>query len=123
MTFVQLKFKKVGNHWYLDIEHEDPSDLVISPVLERFLSIYDFFKSGEVDVYLIEQNGFIVQDGLVQFSDQDLLRYYTTNDKFMMDLFIQNHKYKISSTLYSILETKYKLDLHTVTYRLSTYEI
>ena len=41
MKLIPLTFKKVGNHWYLDIEHDNPRDLMLDPVLERFISIQD----------------------------------------------------------------------------------
>lgn len=122
MKLVQLIFKKVGNHWYLDIEHDNPQDLILDPVLERFLSSRDSLNLGIVDnIYLVEQNGFIEPEGLLQFTDEDLLRYFTTKDTFKMNIFISNHHFQISSNLYSLLENKYQLDFHISAYRLAVY--
>lgn len=122
MKLVQLIFKKVGNHWYLDIEHDNPQDLILDPVLERFLSLRDFLNLGIIDnIYLVEQNGFIEPEGLLQFTDEDLLRYFTTKDIFKMNIFISNHHFQISSNLYSLLENKYQLDFHISAYRLTVY--
>lgn len=122
MKLVRLIFKKVGNHWYLDIEHDNPQDLILDPVLERFLSLRDSLNLGIVDnIYLVEQNGFIEPEGLLQFTDEDLLRYFTTKDTFKMNIFISNHHFQISSNLYSLLENKYQLDFHISAYRLAVY--
>lgn len=122
MKLVQLIFKKVGNHWYLDIEHDNPQDLILDPVLERFLSRLDSLNIGIVDnVYLVEQTGFIEPEGLLQFTDEDLLRYFTTKDIFKMNIFISNYHFQISSNLYLLLENKYQLDFHISAYRLAVY--
>lgn len=122
MKLVQLTFKKIGNHWYLDIEHDNPQDLILDPVLERFLSRLDSLNIGIVDnVYLVEQTGFIEPEGLLQFTDEDLLRYFTTKDIFKMNIFISNYHFQISSNLYSLLENKYQLDFHISAYRLTIY--
>ena len=119
-----MKLKKIGNHWYLDVPHNDPRDLVIDPVLERFLSILDKDNEGVITrIYLSEQQDYINEDGLLQFSDKDLLKYFTTNESFKMNIFINNHHFQISSELYTILETQYQLDFHIALYRFVIYEI
>jgi hypothetical protein len=122
MRLIQLIFKKVGNHWYLDIPHDNPSDLVLDKRLERLINRLDKWDSGVVDkIYLSEQTDYINPDGLIQFKDDDLLRYFTTKDSFLMTLYIGNHKFKISSNLYTLIESKYQLDLHVSAYRFVVY--
>jgi len=122
MKCIQLIFRKIGNHWYLDIEHDNPRDLILNPVLERFINKLDRWDQHVVDnIYLIEETGFISSDGLLQFSDEDMLRYFTTNDHFDMTIYISGHKFKISSTLYSLLENKYQLDFHVSLYKFIIY--
>ena len=122
MKLIQLIFKKVGNHWYLDIPHDNPCDLMLDIRLERLLNKLDRWDLGVVDnVYLSEQTDFINPEGLIQFADSDLLRYFTTKDNFPMAVFIGNHKFFISSNLYTLLESKYQLDLHVSAYRLVVY--
>lgn len=122
MKLIQLIFKKVGNHWYLDIEHDSPTDLILDKRVERLLDRLDIYQDGKVSrICLIEQGDYIDPDGLIQFSDNDLLRYFTTNDKFMMKFFINNHKFKISSNLYTALENKFKADFHVSAYKLVIY--
>lgn len=120
MRSIQLTFKKLGNHWYLDIPHDNPNDLKMDRRIEYLLNRMDRWNDGKIDtIYLTEQCGFIIEEGLIQFTDKDLLRYFTTNDEFMMDLYISNHKFKISSKLYALMEQEYQLDLHVSAYRVS----
>ena len=50
---------------------------------------------------------------------KDIFRYFTTDDDFIMKLYISGHKFTISSKLYNCLENEYKLDLHECIYRIS----
>ena len=122
MKLIQLIFKKVGNHWYLDIPHDDPKDLILDRRIERFIEHLDYDQSGVMNrICLIEQGDFIDHDGLIQFSDRDLLRYFTTNDKFNMTVSINHHRFKISSNLYTLLENKFKADFHVSAYKIIIY--
>lgn len=95
---------------------------MLDPVLERFISIQDTWKSGEVNnIYLEEQRCITDPNGLLQFTESDLLKYFTTNDIFKMNVYINNHLFKISSSLYTLLENKYQLDFHISIYRLAVY--
>lgn len=118
MESIKLTFKKVGNHWYPNLNHTNPEDLQIDSRLEELLDKKDQWKDGCVDIYLYEQKGFIIEDGLIQFDDDDLLRYFTTNDKFDMALYIENRKYTISSKLYFLIEQEYHADFHELVYRI-----
>jgi hypothetical protein len=123
MELIKITFKKVGNHWYPNIKHENPSDLKIDSRLEELLNNKDEWNEGVVNITLMEQSSFIVEEGLIQFDDADLLRYFTTDDKFDMALYIENKKYTISSSLYSLLEREFHADFHEVAYRISEYEV
>ena len=122
MELITLTFKKLGNHWYLDIPHDNPEDLVLDRRIELMLNRLDVWKEGIVtNISLICQSGFIDSEGLIQFDDNDLLRYFTTNDDFTMALYINGHKWSISSRLYFLIEQRYKLDLHELVYKISIF--
>ena len=124
MKFIPLTFKKIGNHWYLDIEHDNPQDLMLDPILEKFIGKLDKFGEGIVSrIYLSEQGEIVISKGLLEFRDEDLLRYFTTNDEFDMTIYINNHKFKVSSNLYFLLEAKYQLDFHLSSYRFVVDEV
>ena len=122
MELTTLTFKKLGNHWYLDIPHDNPEDLILDRRIELMLNRLDVWKEGIVtNISLICQSGFIDNEGLIQFDDNDLLRYFTTDDDFIMALYINGHKWSISSRLYSLIEQRYKLDLHELVYKISIF--
>lgn len=118
----QLIFKKVGNHWYPDIPHENPADLMLDPRLERFFDTLDLEKFGVVGrICLIEENYTDNMDNLIQFRDSDLLRYFTTTDEFQMIVYVGKHKFSISSKLYTLLEQMYQFNFHQSIYRIIVY--
>lgn len=122
MILKQLKFKKLGNHWYLDIPHDHPEDLVLDDRLERFLDTLDLNKYGTVDrIYLIEEQRTDNIDNLIQFRDEDLLRYFTTTDNFWMVVYIGKHRFQISSKFYYLLEKEYEFNFHQSIYRIIVY--
>lgn len=118
MKLQQLKFKKLGNHWYLDLPHDNPNDLILHPVLERCVGLFDKYQEEVVDRIYLSECVYTNYDYLIQFTDKDLLKYFTTSEEFLMDVYINNHKYNISSKLYSLLEAKYGLDFHVIPYRI-----
>ena len=114
----KITFKKLGNHWYPCLEHESLSDLGIDPVFERLFNIMDKYNDEVINVYLYEESSIIINEGLIQFTEEDILRYLTTNDDFIMDLYIEDHKFSISSKLYQLLEQNYNFNFHKFIYRI-----
>lgn len=124
MKSVRLIFKKVGNHWYLDIPHSNPNDLRLDRRIEFVLNKLDKFNEGIVNnIWLYEQSMFIEPEGLIQFDDADLTRYFTTNDDFILNLYIDKYNFTISSNLYGLIELYYQLNLHELVYRVVINEI
>lgn len=122
MMLKQLIFKKIGNHWYLDIPHDNPSNLILDNRLERFFNILDSNKFGIIDrAYLIEENYTDDIDNLIQFDENDILRYFTTTDDFQMKVYIGKHMFLISSKFYTLLEREYGFNFHQSIYRLIIY--
>lgn len=104
----------------MDIEHNNPNDLRLSPVLERAIGMLDIWNTGVVDTLSLIQQDFIDDtDYLIQFDEPDILKYFTSNKPFRMSIHIGKHTYKISSMLYTLLESKYHLDLHYRSYKIS----
>lgn len=118
----QLTFKKLGNHWYLDIPHDNPADLILDNRLERFLDRLDPEKYGIINrIYLMEEEYTDNVENLVQFRDSDLLRYFTTNDDFLMVIYIGKHRFSISSKFYTLLEKNYQFEFHQSIYKIIVY--
>lgn len=111
-----LTFKKLANHWYPEIEHDLLDDIRLSERIEKWLSFIDK-GLGSVTITLYEQNCY-VEDSTLQFGDDSLCRYFTTNDDFDLDFWIGNRKFTISSTLYTILENLFQFNFHDTTYNI-----
>lgn len=114
-----LRFKKLGNHWYPDIQHESLDDIRLSEKIERVLSYLS--KDDTISVYLYEENCMIYKN-TIQFEDKSMCRYFTTNDDFEIIFWIGDHKYSISSNLYYILESLFQFNFHDTFYCINISE-
>ena len=114
----RIEFKKLGNHWYPSIEHESLDDLQLDQKIERILTKIastNEFDTEKVSIYIIEQNT-ILHENTIQFRDEDLNRYFTTNDDFDFIVYIGDKTFPISSTLYSLLEELFNFNFHKTLY-------
>lgn len=116
--YFRLKFKKFVNHWYPEIPHDSLSDISLCPRMERILEHIDQYKNGEVEIALIEEFGVISEYNILQFDEKDITRWFTSNDDFDMNIYIDNHQFIISSDLYSLLEIQYHFNFHENIYRI-----
>lgn len=112
-----LTFKKLSNHWYPEIPHDFLDNIRLSEKIEKWLSFIDKDKDGYVKITLYEQDCYI-EDSTLQFGDDSLCRYFTTNDDFDLDFWIGNRKFTISSSLYLLLENLYNFNFHDTTYNI-----
>lgn len=113
----KLTFRKLANHWYLDIPHDTLSDISLCPKAERMLDMLDEFKSNEVEIILEEVVYYIPEDYILQFEEPDITRWFTTDDFFYITVYINGHDFKITSELYSLLEQKYEFKFHENIYK------
>lgn len=118
---VRIDVKKLGNHWYPAIEHFDPNDISLDPKMEKLLSKADLVDFGNVTVYLLKQTAFVENTGIIEFNEKDILRYLTTDDSFIMNMYINGHQFWISSELYFLLEDQFQLDFHRNLYKIELW--
>lgn len=116
----RIKVKKLGNKWYLDIDHLDPRHIEFNEKLCRVFNIYDIFNQGQLDIYLIETYN-IVYDNTVFINDEDLLRYFTTSDAFDIRFIVKDHEFSISSDMYDLLECQYNPNFHKTYYNIEIH--
>lgn len=117
----QIEFKKLGNHWYPSIKHENLDDIQLSEKVERILNIFastNEFNKEKISIWIIEQNTILCKN-TIQFRDEDLNRYFTTNDDFDFIVYIGDRSFPISSTLYSLLEELFNFNFHKTLYACS----
>lgn len=115
MNIKEIKIKRLGNHWYLNVNHESLDEIALDEKIERMLFILDRSRAGEF-LCTIYETGCILYSNTIQFSDDSLRRYFTTNDDFNIDFWIGDRSFQISSTLYSLLEYQYEFNFHDTLY-------
>lgn len=115
--YKSLIFKKLSNHWYIDIPHNDLSEICLDEKIERCLTMLDYDRNEVVSVELIPSAS-ILTESSIQFRDEDLNRYFTTNDDFDFIVYIGNRTFPISSNLYTLLEDLFNFNFHKELYSL-----
>lgn len=113
----KIKIKHVGNHWYLDIEHNSLDDISLDYKLEKYLSFLRKEDSDEYTIFIYE-SGSIVYNNSLQFSEESINRYFTTNDEFNLKFWIGDKSFEISSNLYYLLECQFGFNFHDTAYRI-----
>ena len=112
-----IKLKKLGNHWYVDLIHQDPSQITLNERIERFLNFIDKEKTGELSVVLQENYSLVYSNSLF-INEDDLLRYFTTSDDLEMRFLVGDREFQISSDLYYLIEEQYNPNFHKYLYSL-----
>jgi hypothetical protein len=115
MNTIKITLKKIGNHWYPSIQHDCLDEICLDYKIERVLSTLDKTKSETITISINEQNT-ILYSNTIQFRDEDLNKYFTTNDDFDFIVYIGERTYPISSTLYSLLEELFNFNFHKTLY-------
>lgn len=115
-----IVIKKVGNHWYPNINHDFPDDLILDEKIEKVLSMVDKYNYGIVTLYFFEQYE-ILGKGTLQFNERDMIKYLTTDEYVDVKFYINDHEYVISSTLLALLESQYKFDFQDNVYRIDIW--
>lgn len=118
-----IVLKKLGNHWYPAINHNNLQELVLDPKFEKYLTLIDVNKTGVLVINFKECHE--ITENVLFFKDEDINRYFITNDSFNLTCFILNHSFKVSSKLYCLLEREYDFSFHQLIYNISisNYEI
>lgn len=116
---VSIKIKKIGNHLYPCIDHNEASEIQLPEKIEKFLS--KFLRYDECEIVFYEQYDIIADYGVLQFKEEDIVRYLTTDDNFDMTFYIDGHELTISSDLYTLLEQQYNFEFHSLLYRIEIW--
>lgn len=118
---VRLKLFKVGNHWYPNLKHEYPDEIVLSSKIEKVLDFCDKNKDGVLEAFITETN--IIYDNTIEFNDEDINRFFTTDDEFNMRFYVMDHEFTISSNLYYLLESLWAFNFHVSAYTLDLCQV
>lgn len=113
-----VKIKKLGNHFYPDIQHDCFFDLHLDEKIEKFLCK---LQRDEIEVIFYEQYDIIADFGILQFKEEDIVKYLTTDEDFDIHFYIDNHEFIVSSDLYSLLEQQFNFNFHKTLYRMEIW--
>lgn len=103
--------KRVGNHWYPDLKHDDPSDLLLPEKMNKLLTLLDKDNVGELHFLLAEVHSWL-DSNTIQFQDDDMWRYLNTNDSFDLTVYIGDHDFEISSDLIDLFESQFNTNFY-----------
>ena len=115
MEIKTIKIKRLGNHWYFDINHDFLDELSFDEKIDRILSVLSNGEANEFELSIYE-TGCILHENTLQFSDESITRYFTTNDEFDICFWIGDKPFTISSNLYYLLEKEYGFNFHDTLY-------
>lgn len=107
--------KKLGDYWYLDIKHTDPFDITFSEKVNKVFNVLDKSQSRTLEILLFESYSFI-PDNALYINDEDILKYFTTEDDFDIRFIVYDKEFTISSNMYHLLECQYNTNFHKTLY-------
>ena len=111
----RLYAKKLGSNWYLDVEHLDPVDIALNEKICKVFNILDKSKTGCLEIVLLESYSFVPENA-IYVNDEDILRYFTTDDNFDIRFIVYDKEFSISSNLYYLLEYQFNTNFHKTLY-------
>ncbi len=114
----QLTFKKIGSHWYPNIFHDCVYDIVLDKHVENILEYFDKSNTGVIEITMQEQFSYLIEP-ILEFNEEDINRYFLTDDQFDLRFYVNQHEFKISSELYTLLENQYNFNFHKELYRIT----
>ncbi len=112
---ILIKVKKVGNHWYPNLKHDDPINLMLDPKIEKLLNLLDKNNLGELNFALSEVHTWL-EPNTIQFRDTDILKWLTTTDVFTIKVFIRDHEFEVSTLLMDSFEEQFSTNFYKTLY-------
>ena len=116
MNEIIINIKKVANHWYVALNHDDPYSVILPERTERIVYLLDKYKTGKVSLYLMEQQS-IIHENTILFRDEDIDTYFANGedmDNFLIT--IGNIQFEIYPEMYTLLEEQYHLEFYKTLY-------
>jgi hypothetical protein len=115
---ILITVKKLGNHWYPNLEHEDPMDLMLDPKMEKLLTLWDQHNIGELHFLLSEVHTW-VEPNTIQFKDEDIWKWLNTTTTFPITLYIGDHEFEISTAMMDLFESQFNTNFHKTLYSIN----
>jgi hypothetical protein len=119
---ILVTVKKIANHWYPNLEHDDPMDLMLDPKMEKLLTLLDKNNVGELHFLLSEVHSWL-ESNTIQFRDEDIWKWLNTNLTFPMKVYIKDHEFEVSTLLLDLLEDQFNTNFHKTLYSINLCNI
>ena len=81
--------KRLGQHWYLDVNHNSPLDISFNSKIEKYFFL---FNCSEIEIKLYEVFS-IVEENTIYLNEFDVNRYFTTSDDFDIRFTVRDHEF------------------------------
>lgn len=120
MNFL-IKVKKLGNHWYPNLQHDDPIDLILDTKMEKLLDILDKQHNEELHFLLSEVHSWL-EPNTIQFKDEDIQKWLNTTATFPITIYIGDHEFEISTLLMDLLEEQFNTKFYGNLYSINLCE-
>lgn len=117
MNFL-IKVKKLGNHWYPSLVHDDPMDLMLDPKMDKLLTLLDKNHLEELHFLLSEVHTWI-EPNTIQFSDEDIWKWLNTTATFPIKMYIGDHEFEVSTLLLDLFEGQFNTNFHKTLYSIN----
>lgn len=75
----------------------------------------DIQHNGILTVCLTEQSS-VLHNRIIQFAEEDVYRYFITDDEFNLRVYFGDFEFSISSNLYWLLESQFNVNFHKAVY-------
>lgn len=118
---ILIKIKRVGNHWYPDLSHEDPMELILDSKMERFCTLLDKEHRGEL-VFLLSECHSWLENNTIQFEDEDIWKWLNTDANFTIKMYIHDHVFEVSTMLMDLFESQFNTNFHKTLYKIELFE-
>ena len=112
---ILLKVKKIGNHWYPNLKHDNLDDLSIDEKFEKILTILDKENKGELEFLIYEVHTWL-NETTIEFNDEDMWRWINTADAFDLRIYLHDYEYTVSSSIIDLLEDQYSMAFYNTLY-------
>lgn len=112
-----LILKKIGNHWYPNINHGFGEDISLTRNIEHYLNL--IFKDTDIVHIGFEEYNIIFDEyGILYLNEQDITRFYTTDDEFNIRFELYNINLSINATLFMYIQNQLGLRFHEDIYKI-----
>ena len=119
---ILITVKRIGNHWYPNLKHEDPMDLILDRKMEKYCTLLDKENTGELKFLLSEIHSW-THHNAIQFEDSDIWKWLNTTAVFPVRMYIGDHEFEISTLLMDLFEEQFNTNFHKTFYSIELCDI